>query len=236
MKIKHIFSIFLILTLVTSFFTACDKRESANMKLVDGFITDNSPRLADLNMHKYEIQELKAFFGEYSINENMIFGAPEAEPDLTINNVNRKFPIECLRFNNDCYYTIYEVKSGGYFYVFWIKSFSPESTDSDTSSVRVCYSAYLSSLKNESLFGTLRDGISTASDVFLIAPSTEISFLRSSGTYSYSLLDNGKLMQIEYTLKSDIKNRDDLIVKEKKVISKINSGSNLSAIISSDLP
>lgn len=239
MKIK-IFKLFSIIIIISILFTSC-KNGEINMKeeFVQGFIADDSKSLANLLTRTYKLQELKDFFGEIPPNESSVYEMDDHEI-LTINNVNNKFPIECLRREG---YSVYKVSEGGYYYVFWLKFIelkdpnqviAPNQTLDDAN---VGYAAHISSLKNASDFDSIKEGINTAEDVSKIDPAFELFFLFSHGTYSYSLLEDGSIMSIFYENPNNLKSRKDLVVKRKAVVSKEEaSHSYLSQILPKDLP
>lgn len=235
MKIKY-FAIIATLIAIILTFTACKNGEINEMnnseEFVKGFIADDSKPLSTIITKEYSLQELKSFFGEVPPNEINVFGKNDMETNLTINNVNKKFPIECLRKNG---YSVYKVSDGGYFYVFWVKSFSPSQSLKSEDAV-VYFTAHISSLKKPGDFDSLQERFSTAEDVAKIDPAFELTFLLSSKTPSYSLLDDGNVMEICYSWNGRLVSRSDLIVESKQVISKDKCPSKLASIISTDLP
>ena len=243
MKIKRmvVFTIFISATLLL---VAC-RNEEINMpeEFVQGFIADDSKPLADILTRTYELQKLRIFFGEIPVNEKLGYNSSDHVPNLTINDVNEEFPIECLRRNH---YVVYKVNEGGYFYVFWslfienMPEKESEHSIEDTDNALVYFTAYLSpsSLKKESDFDSIKRGISTAEDVATIDPAFELSFLMSSGIRSYSLLEDGSVMEIWYEHNDHMESRKDLLVKRKEVLLKetASSVSSLANILSKDLP
>lgn len=232
MKIRC-FAIFMIIILI---FGACKNGGISKMnkseEFAKGFIADDSKPLSFLITKEYSLQELKSFFGEVLPNESSIFREDSAKNDLTIYDVNEKFPIECLRKNG---YSIYKVSEGGYFYVFWIQSFTSSLT-SDSDNIYVYFTTYISSLKKAGDFDSLQEGFSTVEDVAKIDPAFELMFILSSKTSSYSLLDDGNIMEICYTWNDSLVSRNNLIVENKEVISKKKCPAKLASILSKDLP
>lgn len=196
------------------------------------FIPDDSKSIADSLTKEYSIKELKDFFGQTSANERLLFDGKDNDKSLTIIDVNEKFPIEILRKNG---YTVYKVKEGGYFYVFWWSAydFSDHKFLSDAS---VYFTAHLTSLKKAEDFDSLKIGVSTAQDVAEIDPAMELNFLMSSITPSYSLLEDGRIIEICYSLKDNATSRSDMIVEKMEILSKDNSPSKLAVILQKDLP
>jgi hypothetical protein len=118
----------LAIILVSAFlFAACQREGETSMsgeismtkELVEDFIADDSKALSELLTREYALQELKSFFGKVFTNETLVLGEENDAKYLTINTVHQKYPIECLRTNG---YSVYKVREGGYFYVFWCYS------------------------------------------------------------------------------------------------------------------
>lgn len=196
----------------------------------DEYVMDDFETLESNLTKEYDLSELRTFFNGNNANESIGFGIDTSV--LMFSEVNRRYPIEILRTGG---YTVYKVRQGGYFYVFWATPFSTDPNQSNNEP-SVYFSAYLSSSLSSDLFDPIVPGISTAKDVKKIDPSLELSFLSSSGIFSYSYLDDETILQIEYAKQENIGGYDDLIVKEKMVVSRDSVPSRYSAILSSDLP
>lgn len=227
-----------ILLAFACFFTACQNKGEFNVseEYVKGFIADDSQPLSTALTKEYSLQELKDYFGEISLNESTTFDGNNDISFLSISAVNQEYPIECLRQSG---YSVYKVTSGGFFYVFWIKTFNPfpnRDFSTESNDAIVYFTAYLSSLPKERDFDSIKEGISTAADVANIDPAFELVFSLSSKTPSYSLLDNGTIMEICYCWEGDFNSRRDLIVESKKIISKDSCPAKLASVLISDLP
>ena len=243
MRNKYYFMLVFLITILFVF-AACgtegDEKVIESEAYVEKFFGDNSKPLSDILTKTYDLQELRSFFG---ISSKVIgnFEDEEESKTITIGDANQKFPVECLR--EDCY-TVYKVKEGGYFYVFWLDPtdsvFDPATGEYDfTNKVAdsiMSFNAYILSPKKASDFDSIKEGMSTAEDVFKVDPAVEISFMLSNGIYSYSLLDDGTMMQIAYYHNKEVKVKADLIVIGKSVISKELASSGLSSILPNDLP
>jgi len=167
--------------------------------------------------------------GEYST-------ADYSSEAISIFDVNERFPIECLRSK---LYSVYKVREGGYFYVFWIGSYDlpQDMLINNPNDLIVYFATYIPSLKKVSDFDGIKEGISTADDVSKIDPSFEISLAMSRTICSYSLLQDGKIMEIEYKNTSDtVFNRKTKLVTKKHICKKEESKGRLSTIFSGDLP
>lgn len=179
---------------------------------------------------KYDLSDLKSYFYGKNANEPAVFRG--ASQTLKFNDVNKHFPVEVVRPGG---YSVYAVNQGGYYYVFWSKDQINEDNIVKENPF-VYFSAYLPSSKDLSEFESLKEGISTAKDVEKIDPSFELSFLMSSGVFSYSFLNDDSILEIKYDVLEECDGYDDLIVKEITVISRNIAPSGYSAILSKDLP
>lgn len=196
-------------------------------------IIDNITPLSDIRLPEYSINELQSFFGKMSLNEVIGFGNLEEFSPLTILEVNKQFPIKCLR-GSGSRYTIYKVKEGGYFYVFWI--FPSGDRGEDMKTLRVYFTVYLDSLKKEGEFTSIKPAISTAQDVYEVDPAVEFYFGASSGPRTYSLLENGKIVRIIYERCFEQKDKQGLLVKEVDIVSRDENSCWLATILPEDLP
>lgn len=236
-------TLIVVLFLVFSCLVACHvgvrKKMDTSEEFVQGFTIDNETPLVDIFKRSYEIKDLKDFFGEISVNESFIYGAVEYEKNLHINYVNERFPIECTRHNGKIgYYSIYKVTNGGYFYVFWTLTLSSQDgldSDEHPNDAKVYFTAYISTPPKASDFSLILEGISTADDVALVDPAFELSFTSSSAIRSYSLLNDGSILEIKYKRVQTINSRKDLVVESKTIVSSAKSSSYLALIYPEDL-
>jgi hypothetical protein len=237
MKNKHIAFLVLAATALL-FLIACKNEEKDKLNVteefVQGFIADDSKSLADILTKTYELQELYDYFGKIPPNEALVYGLSGDKSKLSIHSVNERFPIECLRRSG---YSVYKVSGGGYYYVFWIKPFNPfPAAESKAVDAFVYFTAYLSALRSADDFDSIAEGASTAYDVAQIDSAFELSFLMSSGIRSYSILEDGLVLEIWYENNRKIESRSDLIVKSKNILSKDEaSAAILTSILSKDL-
>ena len=195
-----------------------------------GYEMDDKKPLEGGLTKEYDLNELRLFFKDSRANENGVLGSDK--PALMFREVDHRYPVEILRTGG---YSVYRVRQGGYFYVFWV---TPLAGDADRSNGEpsVYFSAYLASDISPDLFDSVTPGISTAEDIRKIDPSFELSFLISNGTYSYSYLNDESVLQIEYALQGNVDGYDDLIVKEKMIVARASAPTRYSALLSSDLP
>lgn len=179
---------------------------------------------------KYNLIELRNYFEGKNANEPAYCNG--TSQNLQFNDVNRYFPVEAIRPGG---YSVYAVNQGGYYYVFWS---TPNITNNNFAhDAFVYFSAYIPSSMDLNDFSSLKLGISTAKDVMAIDSSFELSFLMSSGIFSYSFLNDQSVLEIEYyEVQDKIDGYDDLVVKEITVIPRSTAPSRYSSILSMDLP
>ena len=227
-------SIPIIIILGILLMVACRGDDEKNMKTekyVDGFIANDAKTLNEILTNEYTLIELEDYFGKKNQNETIGFGGNDNET-LYIRDVDKLFKVECLRTKG---YTVYKVKEGGYYYVFWSKVMEKNQT-SMKEDAAVYFSVHIKSLKKEADFSKLTNE-DTAMDVFEIDKSMELQFLLSNGIYSYSLLDDGNVVEIKYGHKSSVRQKDDLKIKEINIIHKNKElPSRLASIMPKDLP
>ena len=213
-----------------------DSRDKLPDKLGD-FSVSSAPLDTLLNA-EYDLDALTAFFPTHDGYDQVVFSDYEAEPSLQIEDVDRAFPVEVLRKNRGCYYTVYKVKEGGYFYVLFFPV--PSEQDPNTFvSGSVQYTRYLTEPLALSAFDGIRPGESTALDVKVIDPNLELCLVMSSGLYSYSFLAGNKILCITYDeAQSDapLRNPGDLVVRSMEVVDDVEEGFHLGAILPQDLP
>lgn len=203
--IKHLALLSLAVLSIFSLFASCgtdlgnhrQQDELASNTLWAEQINDDSQPLEYLLTTDYELDKLEGFFAQTK-GDNPI--------NLSIEDVNNRFPIEVLRPNG---YSVYRVKEGGYYYVFWTGNNSLEGQDALLShdghvlqlesDPLVYFTAYLSSNKDKALFSSIRSGISTIEDTYMIDPYAELVDYLSHATYTYSYLNERELLRISYT-------------------------------------
>ena len=226
---KKCLSIFIVCVIVI--LSSCDKsnRGESNLYINDGLLNDNELLETGLTT-SYKLSELRFFFEGSNLNESVEFKTNTKM--LKYTDVNERFPIQVLRTRG---YSVYRVEEGGLFYVFWVSPVSTNATFSEEE-LTVYFTAYLTSNMSIDHFDRITPGISTAKDVKAIDPYMELSFLISNGIFSYSFINEETLLEIEFVSIDPLDEYGDLIVKEKKVVSRESVQSQYSLILSSDMP
>lgn len=234
----------LVVTTVLITFIACENNDTkSNTEIYWAeFTVDDSVDLDSILTTEYDLEEMRSFFEVYSQNENWNDDAPI----LTISEANQRFPIEVLRSGH---YSVYKIRDGGYFYVFWSQLFEVSVDEqgnmlfddennimSEPLEPTVYFSVYLSSPLKESDFNLLIMGESTAEDVANIDPSFEFNRLLSRGRFSLSLLEDGKVIEIEYDVVSPYESRSDAVVVDMQVVELKDSISSFSRVLDKDMP
>ncbi|MDR0890015.1 MAG: hypothetical protein LBM28_05140 [Oscillospiraceae bacterium] len=220
--------------------TVAPKEAGEPAEFVQGFMMDDSKPLDEILTKKYPLEELYDFFGEIPEIEGSGYDEFEYKPDLSIQHVDERFPIECFRTKE---YVVYEVSEGGYFYVFLsLDDFQPNTAQNHPSqnanSASVHFTAYLdsSSPRTASDFDSLQIGVSTAEDVAKIDPALQMMFVYSSRTPSFSLLSDGSIMEICYSWDGGFESRSDLIVESMEVYPEGERWCSLEKVFPEDLP
>ena len=229
MKFFRVIILFTCFFIILNIFNGCKKQESeqTEMTSINGFHSDNTKTLDSMQLETYELEDLKNYFGGFSAQERSFYQLTTNTENLKIENLDKLFRIECLRFNKNSYYSIFNVKNGGLYYVFW------EHHKSNT--LIATFTCYISSLRNNHDFDGLQMGVDTYNNVLKIDPSSELVLILSNGIYSYSILNNKKMMRIEYQINEDLTGRDSFIVKNKKIVDRTQTGTYLSSILDQDL-
>lgn len=215
-------------------------------EFVKGFIIDNSKPLSEIISHEYSLKELTDFFDGRTMNDYLTFCVdPESCSELSIEEVDAGFPVECLRKNNLTVYSVYKVSEGGYFYVFWGISVASRINENGVATVvsldpidaHVDMALHISSLevlKSASDFDSIKEGISTAQDVALIDPAFQLNPLYSSCLPSFTFLNDRTVMRICYDRNTDRSSLSDLTVVSKEIVSEEHSP--LGSVLLRDLP
>ena len=196
---------------------------------VDDIVFQTEPLESGLT-NEYDLEDLKAFFEGHSHADSFL---GISKPTLYYSQVNERYPIEITRSRN---YSVYRVKQGGYFYVFWVQCY-PNNNWQETPELAVDFCTYITPEKSLDFsdFESLVCGKSTAEDVKKIDPYFQLSFLSSSGVFSYSFLDGENVLEIEYSLHENIYGYQDLIVKGMTVVRR-DCSPRYGMILSDDLP
>lgn len=211
-------------------------------------VIDNDSDLASCLTTEYSLAELEAWFPKYNRQETMALH-PEllASQRPTFEEVNERFPVECLRSNPLAgmeFYSVYRVKEGGLYYVFWGNFPLPYARDDYTppevvTGADVFFSVYMRECPKLEAFSSITPGVSTAEDVAAIDPSLELRFIRAAGPYSCSLLDDGKVLVVYYRQRKAEEtwtSRQDMIVSEMALKEPLDTAFNIAGILEKDLP
>ena len=137
---------------------------------------------------------------EYSLSEMDLFFRNDSDGGLSLDSVESFCPVEVLRENDSIFYTVYKVKEGGYWYLFWgtIFNYDPISFETIPKCPFVASTIYLKDIKDASTFNALNIGQSTSKEVFEIDPYLEWDPFGSYATYSYSILNKDLMAVVQY--------------------------------------
>lgn len=232
----------------TSEMTVVSKEKDIGFLQFGDILINNDSDLSTCFTTDYCLAELQDWFPKYNREETYVL-----HPDLlltprpTFEEVNEHFPVECLRSNPMApmvYYSVYRVKEGGYYYVFWGNIPNPYAHDDYTppsvvTGADVFYSVYIRERHKLEDFSTITIGKSTAADVAEIDPSLELRFARNAGPYSCSLLEDGRALLFYYPwYKSwgEWTSRQDMVVSDRELANPLNTSFYLAGILEKDLP
>lgn len=191
------------------------------------YVADDSKTLDESLTTEYDINTLQEYFKNRCTNDIITY----SEDTLKIDEVDKKFPLEVIRTDG---YSVYKVKQGGYFYVFWADTMEPDYTIYSEPSVY--FTAYISSSLDENLFNSITPNISTAQDIYEIDPNFELKFTLSSCILSHSFLNDNSVVQVMYYSKRKNDTYEGILVKEISIIDRESAPSCFSRILSKDLP
>lgn len=192
------------------------------------YVADDSKTLEESLTVEYDINELEEFFKNRCENDIITY----SKNQLNIDEVDKRFPLEIIRSKG---YSVYKVKQGGYFYVFWINCMDPKDP-TIYYEPSVYFTAYISSSLDENLFNSISPNISTAQDVYEIDPEFELNFNASSAIFSYSFLNDTSVVEVIYYSKRKNDTYEGIVVKEISIIDRESASSYFSRISSKDLP
>lgn len=155
---------------------------------------DNRTNLNEMDLNEYSITDLEDYFKYDFTQEKKVFSKeifPMVDRYL-INLVDRKFKIQCLRKTRYNYYTVYKVKEGGKYFVFW--------SQGDDGTVYVERTFYIKGLNANGDFRKIKEKRSSYKDVLNVDTNTDLDLRSSLGRFSYSVLADGRLLKISYVL------------------------------------
>lgn len=224
---------FTVLVTVMAFcmcISSCAKAEKKSGNTSDLSSENDVVSLEDVLTIQYDIQDLVEFFENHNLDEGTLFGNQTVP--LCFSDVDKVFPVEIIRPEG---YSVYKVVQGGYYYVFWVDSFS-ENTNRLNHDCFVYSTAYLPTRSSKVQINSIQAGKSTANEVKKLDPYMEINLLVSKGVYSYSYLDEENLIEIEYKHQKDISNSKDLIVHRITIVARESVPSRYSAVLLQDFP
>lgn len=220
----------IFLFLITTSLLAC-----ADYHNEEGDIMYISSNVEESNQALYNLSELKEYFSKHHLNERFL--DDDFEP-LYFEEVNSVFPIQNTVGNT---YSYYNVKEGGRFFVFWVEGTPFEANsafieESVNNPKAVYFTAYLSnkSIKSEKDFKQIKCNVSTADDIKNIDSNAEFCYLFSSGVRSFSLLSDGRILEVEYQ-HSQNEVFSNLIVKNINIVDKNKTPSCFAKLSDTDL-
>ena len=182
----------------------------------------------------YSLAELYGYFTGHSRNDR--YKDDTSGIIYEYQEINAHFPIELTRYceiyiNSDFInapaYSVYRVKEGGYYYLFWNLEIRGEAR-----AFVLAFSTYISNRSSNNFHFQI---VQTLSDAFTLDPFLDFNDRLSRGVFSYSYCSPDTLYEIEYTMElSD--NKPVYRVKKIKLIARKEGASYYSMIRDDDLP
>lgn len=197
-------------------------------------IIDNTTPISELCKNSYALADLYSYFGDVSPNEALTFGSLEVHDLLVFNEVDSCFPIECIRQSGPvCFYSVYRVNEGGYFYLFWGRTANVSQYDPVVS-----MTTYIPFLPSRNDYRFVQISIDTGNTIANISTAVEFNFAASSAICSYTLLDDGYILETRYKCATQISSLEDLVITSMRVLPKhdAQAASYLAWIKGDDLP
>lgn len=213
------------------------EHDSSMFMRSDDFVIDNISPLSDLLTYEYELEDLKNYFGDTLDLEYDEISSALSVIHRTWTEVNSKFPVQCVRYHNNVHYSVYKIRGGGNYYVFWMVPIVKPAelvVPEQEKVIKVAKSLYLDEPVSASAFNLVKKHYSTAKDILLIDPQMELDCV-SSTVSSYSLLTDGRVVVIEYSY-DRFDTLENLIVEDIAIYKKESVASKLAAIDMNDLP
>jgi len=226
---------FAVMSVIGSLLTGCFAGTShstsniANAPTIDwGEVTTNDLiPLEDGLSTSYALEELWNFFAPHNIN------TLNSDGWLSYSDINQRFPIEITRSSG---YSVYRVNEGGYYYIFWVNTYDPDSLVKHEYP-QMYFSTYISSSVAVTDFSDVVPEENTLSDIILIDPYCELQYHLSSSICSFSYLTPETVQQISYKITSEgFPDSNELVVTNQKTVERKNAPSYFSIILDSDLP
>lgn len=207
-----------------------------DLNKLSGYKVVDDKSLDELLTVEYGLNDLVNFFGEHHQKDDI----HNERIALTYTQVEQRFPVEVIRSKE---YSVYKVREGGYYYVFWQRGINME-TGELVEELNVDFSTYVCNSMNSCMVELIQLGVSTASDVRKLDPYVDFNLVISHGVHSYSYLDEEHILEIEYELNDawevhsgvETWEYDDLIVKDIAIIQREESMSWFRAVSREDLP
>ena len=217
-------------------FSGCTEKEESALENSELSITEslNEELMEDdKDESGYDLNELINFFeGPEGYIPYEFSGVEEI---MRYEDVIKEYPVEI----DGPGYSRYEVKGGGYFYVFWTSKLLAVE-EFNEKEVGVVFTSYLPSSKSIEDFANLEVRVSTAADVKAVDPAIEMIFVMSSGIASCSYLNEEEVLFINYSYSTELKigemGYEDFVIERMSVIPRCYAPTVYSRLETEDLP
>lgn len=183
----------------------------------------------------YPILSLDMFFSGQSVND-IILCREKGEP-ISIDKVERQYPALLTRYKDNLgfpfqqhqpLYSILRVSEGGYYYLFWVKSFQ-----NGISTTVLGFFAYIN--WTNTVDAKRIEGMEAIRDVLTVNPYLQINTSMSSQTSCYIFSDAANIVEIECIIENSV-NPSYYRIKEVKLKPRKESSSYFALLEDYDLP
>lgn len=193
-----------------------------------GYKVDNTNNIGEKIKNAYSIMDFEKYFGKYSLGVyHAGFRERETEGSLKIKDIEKQFAVEIIRSSKKMHYTVYRIKEGGYYYIFWFNGTDNEIYAFDT--------FYISSSNYVSDISKYKK-IQNIDELLALYPYTEIEIKADYGSDSYNIMSKSELVSIKYDY---LKGKGYYTVREITTLDRNDNKlawTMLSAILERDLP
>ena len=197
-------TVLIISLMLTLFLASCDTESNKNNEIeTTNFISnqyeyDDDTPLEEMLVVSYDLHTLNDFFEPHVLDREL-----DEKESLSFDEVNENYPVKVIRTGD---YSVYKVRQGGYFYVFWN---SIVDMSGNVLNHAVSNTLYISSVRDRNdFFKKINPGKSTLKDLAEIDPYYYLNRFMSHGIYAFSFLNKDEV--VKYTC--------EFITSENKIV------------------
>lgn len=137
-----------------------------------------------------------------TISKNEILSNKNKIQGMSIDDIDKKFGIECLRKSGEWYYSVHKASEGGYIYILY---------EVDKDFIYACGRIYVSNSIKKEDFKTVEKNKATLDDIMKIDSAMQLNQNEKGETFSVHLLAEGDVICLYYKDLNGIKIVSDII-------------------------